>query len=356
MNERSLRRARVLLHHCISEPHGCTTYCASVARCATSSQRPDPVDMPFLVSTEVQHALLNRIPVVALESTIITHGMPYPQNLSTALEVEAVVRENGAVPATIAVLDGVCCIGLNRSQLERLAREGRAVRKVSRRDLPYVLASKKNGATTVSATMLLAARAGIAVFVTGGIGGVHRDGESTMDVSADLTELGKTPVMVVCAGAKSVLDIPRTLEYLETQGVCVAAYGVEEFPAFFTPHSHCRAPCTVHSPVEAARLLHESQRIQLNSGVLLAVPIPTEDAAEGQEIEAVIQEALDQAKDEGVSGNEVTPFLLSYIHEKSGGRSLVANIKLVKNNARVGAQVARALVGLAAGSPADEEK
>jgi pseudouridine-5'-phosphate glycosidase len=273
--------------------------------------------------------------------------MPYPQNLTTALEVEEVVRQHGAVPATIAIIGGRCCVGLTREQLEHIAAAGPSkVSKVSRRDLPAIVAARGDGATTVSATMLLAARAGIKVFVTGGIGGVHRGGEVTWDVSADLTELGRTPIAVVCAGAKSVLDIPRTLEYLETQGVCVAAYGTQEFPAFFTAKSGCRAPHRVDSPQQAAALVAAVGQLQLGSGVLLAVPIPQQHAAAGAEIQAAIEEALAAAGAQGVAGNEVTPFLLERIRSTTGGRSLTANIALVKNNAAVGAQVAAALAAM----------
>jgi len=290
--------------------------------------------------------------VVALESTIISHGMPYPQNLQTALEVEEVVRAGGAVPATIAIIAGQPCIGLDRAQLEHIAKSGTKVAKVSRRDMAHIMALKGDGATTVSATMLLAAAAGIRVFVTGGIGGVHRGGEVTWDVSADLTELGRTPVMVVCAGAKSVLDIPRTLEYLETQGVAVAAYGTAEFPAFFTPRSGCAAPSRVDTPQQAAAMIAASQSLGLASGMVLAVPIPAGDAAEGAEVESAIKQALREADAKGIAGNKVTPFLLERIRDLTGGKSLASNIKLVKNNARVGAAVAAEYAALRAQGPA----
>ncbi|PNW87481.1 hypothetical protein CHLRE_02g144000v5 [Chlamydomonas reinhardtii] len=268
--------------------------------------------------------------------------MPWPDNLKTALEVEAVVRESGAVPATIAIIAGVPHIGMERQQLEHIAKRGLAVQKVSRRDLPVVLAKRLDGATTVSATAALAALAGIHVFVTGGIGGVHRGGEVTMDVSADLVELGRTPIAVVCAGAKSILDIPRTLEVLETWGVAVAAYGTDEFPAFFTPRSGCRAPARVDTAAEAASMLGCVRRLGLGSGMLLAVPIPAAAAAEGEVVEAATRAALAEAEARGVKGNEVTPFLLERVRSLTGGRSLAANILLVKNNARVGAAVAAA--------------
>eukprot|EP00879_Flechtneria_rotunda_P024633 GHRR01026131.1.p1 GENE.GHRR01026131.1~~GHRR01026131.1.p1 ORF type:complete len:312 (+),score=89.73 GHRR01026131.1:586-1521(+) len=299
------------------------------------------------LSSEVQNALEHNQPLVALESTIISHGMPYPQNLETALEVEQVVRQHGAVPATIAIIAGQPCIGCTKEQLEHIAQRGVAVRKVSRRDLPFVLGCGLDGATTVSATMLLAARAGIKMFVTGGIGGVHRGGHISMDVSADLTELGRTPVAVVCAGAKSVLDIPRTLEFLETQGVCVAAYGTDEFPAFFSRHSGCKAPCRVDTPQQAASLIHASHKLQLGNGLLLAVPIPEAAEAQGAQIEAAIQESLQEAEQRGIAGAEVTPFLLESIRNKTGGASLAANIQLVKNNAAAGSHIAVVLAALA---------
>jgi pseudouridine-5'-phosphate glycosidase len=300
----------------------------------------------LVYSPEVEDALMQGRPIVALESTIVSHGMPFPQNLQTAQEVEEVVRSNGAVPATIAILRGIPHIGLTASQLERIARGGTAVRKTSRRDLPAVIALRQDGATTVSATMLLAARAGIAIFVTGGIGGVHRGAETTMDISADLTELGRTPVAVICAGAKSVLDIPRTLEYLETQGVCVAAYGVDEFPAFFTRHSGCRAPLRLDTPGQIATAIYAAGKLKLDSGMVIGVPIPEEYAAAGAEVEKAIETALAEARESKVKGNDVTPFLLKRIRELTGGRSLTANIHLVKNNAAVGARIAADLVKL----------
>eukprot|EP00878_Enallax_costatus_P046125 GHUV01055731.1.p1 GENE.GHUV01055731.1~~GHUV01055731.1.p1 ORF type:complete len:437 (+),score=75.92 GHUV01055731.1:580-1890(+) len=268
-------------------------------------QKESPSKIESKFSPEVRDALQQGKPVVALESTIISHGMPYPQNLQTALEVEAVVRQHGAVPATIAIIGGQPCIGCDKEQLEYIAQRGTAVRKVSRRDMPLVVGNSLDGATTVSGTMLLAARAGIKVFVTGGIGGVHRGGHVSMDVSADLTELGRTPVAVVCAGAKSVLDIPRTLEYLETQGVCVAVYGADEFPAFFSQHSGCKAPCRVDTPQQAARMICASYDLHLDTGMLIAVPIPAEYAAEGAVIQRAIEESLAEADQQGIAGAEV---------------------------------------------------
>ncbi|XP_057458563.1 pseudouridine-5'-phosphate glycosidase isoform X2 [Lotus japonicus] len=252
--------------------------------------------MKVKVASEVSEALSQGRAVVALESTIISHGMPYPQNLETAKEVEGIVRENGAVPATIAILDGTPCIGLSVEELERLATLGTRAQKTARRDIAFVVASGGNGATTVSATMFFASMVHIPVFVTGGIGGVHRHGEYTMDISSDLTELGRTPVAVICAGVKSILDIPRTLEYLETQGVCVAAYKTNEFPAFFTESSGCKAPCRVDTPEDFARIIEANVKLKLGSGILLAVPIPREHSTSGHVIESAIQKALEEAR------------------------------------------------------------
>ncbi|XP_052305956.1 pseudouridine-5'-phosphate glycosidase isoform X2 [Populus trichocarpa] len=294
------------------------------------------------LSPEVAEALSSGHPVVALESTIISHGMPYPKNLKTAKEVEAIVRENGAVPATVAILDGVPCIG----ELERLATLGTKAQKTARRDIAHVVANRGNGATTVSATMFFASMVGIHVFVTGGIGGVHRHGEQTMDISSDLTELGRTPVAVISAGVKSILDIPRTLEYLETQGVCVAAYKTNEFPAFFTERSGCKVHCRVDTPDDCARLIDANLKLKLGSGILIAVPIPKEHSASGGLIESSIQIALREARDKNITGNAETPFLLAKVNELTGGASLASNIALVKNNALVGAKIAVALAQL----------
>ncbi|XP_031479223.1 pseudouridine-5'-phosphate glycosidase isoform X1 [Nymphaea colorata] len=298
------------------------------------------------IAPKVSDAISRGLPVVALESTIISHGMPYPQNLETALEVEKVVMDNGAVPATIAILNGVPCIGLSREELELLARLGTKVRKTARRDIPYIVATGGNGATTVSATMFFAAKVGIPVFVTGGIGGVHRHGENTLDISSDLTELGRTSVAVVSAGVKSILDIPRTLEYLETQGVTVAAYNTQEFPAFFVGSSGCQAPFRVDTPEACARLIDENMKLGMGSGILIGVPIPEAHAASGTLIELAIKRALDEARDKNIVGNAATPFLLFRVNELTGGASLAANIALVKNNARVGAEIAVALASL----------
>ncbi|XP_077214471.1 indigoidine synthase A family protein isoform X2 [Tasmannia lanceolata] len=272
--------------------------------------------------------------------------MPYPQNLQTAREVESIIKENGAVPATIAILDGVPHIGLNNVDLERLAILGKKAQKTARRDIPCIIATRGNGATTVSATMFFASKVGIPVFVTGGIGGVHRHGEHTMDISSDLTELGRTPVAVISAGVKSILDIPRTLEYLETQGVTVAAYKTQEFPAFFTESSGCKVPCRLDSPEDCAQLIEASLKLELGSGILIGVPIPKEHEASGNLIESAISRALKEAEDNNVTGNAATPFLLARVNELTGGSSLVANIALVKHNALIGAKIAVALANL----------
>ncbi|CAD7703165.1 unnamed protein product [Ostreobium quekettii] len=301
------------------------------------------------LSDEVAESLSLGRPVVALESTIITHGMPYPQNLATALQVEGVIRSHGAVPATVAVVGGVPKAGLTSIELEALAAKGTSVRKASMRDLPIVMAKGLDGATTVAATAFLAAAAGIHVFVTGGIGGVHRGAELSMDISADLNALGRVPIMVVCAGAKSVLDIPRTLEYLETQAVCVAAYRSDYFPAFFTPSSGCKAPARVDTPQEAAEMMHASLRLKMGTGIVLGVPIPEESAAAGEQVEEAIRTALHECDAQKVEGCDVTPFLLERIRELTGGASLDANVALVKHNASVGAQVAAWLARMSMG-------
>ncbi|CAI9091661.1 OLC1v1026735C1 [Oldenlandia corymbosa var. corymbosa] len=305
------------------------------------------------MSNEVSEALSCGGAVVALESTIISHGMPYPENLEVAKAVEAIVRHHGAVPATVAILDGIPFIGLDSQQLERLAKLGPKVRKTARRDIAHVVATRGNGATTVSATMVFASMVGIPIFVTGGIGGVHRHGENTMDVSSDLTELGRTPVAVVSAGVKSILDIPRTLEYLETQGVCVAAYKTDEFPAFFTPISGCKAPCRIDTPEDCARLIDGNLKLNLQSGILIAVPIPQKHSASGNMIESAIQQAIQEARERRVTGSAETPFLLARVNELTGGASLFANIALVKNNAAIGAQAAVALAKLRRATGAD---
>lgn len=288
---------------------------------------------------EVEAALQNGAPVVALESTIISHGMPYPQNVETALAVEQIIREQGAVPATIGIKEGRIKIGLNEDDLEFFAK-AKNIAKVSRRDLPFILSSKGNGATTVAATMICAHLAGISIFVTGGIGGVHREGEVTMDISADLMELAQTNVAVVCAGAKSILDIGRTLEYLETQGVPAVGYQTNDFPAFYARESGYKVDYRIDSPEDMADMLHIKWDLGLKGGVVIANPVPVEYALDHHAIEKHIEKALLEAKDAGIKGKEVTPFLLSRMKEFTGGKSLETNIALVKHNALVGAKIA----------------
>lgn len=295
---------------------------------------------PDLVLTdEVSQALNDGTPVVALESTIVSHGMPYPQNIEMATEVERIIRHGGAVPATIAVLDGHPRIGLTSDGLEVLATSP-DVAKVSVRDLPYVVSQGTHGATTVAATMRLAALAGIPVFVTGGIGGVHRGAERTFDVSADLTELSQTNVAVVSAGVKSILDIGLTLEALETLGVPVVAYRTDDFPAFFSRISGHPAPSRVDTPAEVAALMASKWRLGLDGGVSIVNPIPIEDEVRAEEIDVIIEQALADMDGNGIHGKEATPFLLGRIVELTDGASLEANVALVNNNARLGAQVA----------------
>jgi len=293
-------------------------------------------------SPEVAAARAAGKPVVALESTIISHGMPYPQNVQTAREVEQVIRDAGAVPATIALIDGKICVGLADAQLEQLGNAQDAL-KVSRRDLAYVLAEKKLGATTVAATMICAALAGIEVFVTGGIGGVHRGAETSFDISADLQELARTNVAVVCAGVKSILDIGLTLEYLETHGVPVVSVGQPGFPAFFTRESGFNADFQLDTPAQQARFIRTKWQLGLTGGVVVSNPVPVESAMRNDEIDGIIAQALREADAQGVKGKAVTPFLLARIKDLTGGRSLATNIALVKNNALVGARLAVAL-------------
>ncbi|MFT4084534.1 MAG: pseudouridine-5'-phosphate glycosidase [Nocardioides sp.] len=296
------------------------------------------------LTDEVAGALADHRPVVALESTIISHGMPYPQNVAMATEVEQIVRDHGAVPATIAVLDGVPRIGLDAADLELLASD-EEVTKVSVRDLPYVVARKLHGATTVAATMRLAAMAGIRVFVTGGLGGVHRGAETSFDISADLTELGRTPVAVVSAGVKSILDIGLTLETLETLGVPVLVNGADEFPSFYSRSSGFAAPLRVDGAAEAAAVARATWELGLSNGLAIANPIPAADEIPAAEIGVVIERALADATAAGITGKETTPYLLARIVELTEGASLRANIALVRNNAVFGAQLAAAYAG-----------
>lgn len=291
------------------------------------------------IHPEVQEALTNGKPVVALESTIISHGMPYPKNVETALAVEQVVRDNGAVPATIAIFNSSCYVGLTNEELEYFGK-AKDVWKVSLRDMPYVISQNLYGATTVAATMRIASMAGIKVFVTGGIGGVHRDAEKTMDISADLTEMGQTSVAIVSAGVKSILDIGLTLEYLETMGIPVVTYGQDEFPSFYSRKSGFTSPLRLDTAKEIAALLDTKWKLELNGAVLIANPVPAKYEIASAEMEVHIQQALNAAKEKNISGKNVTPFLLQYIAEHTKGESLEANIALIKHNAKVGAEIA----------------
>ena len=291
------------------------------------------------VNPEVVKALEEGRPVVALESTIIAHGMPYPKNVETALAVEEVIRANGAVPATIGILSGRIKIGLTKEEIEYMA-HAENVLKVSRRDLPLVISKKMDGATTVAGTMIAAHMAGIKLFVTGGIGGVHRGAGESFDISADLEELKMTDVTVVCAGAKAILDIPATMEYLETAGVPVIAYGTDEIPAFYSRKSGVSAICRLDSPEEIGALISIKEELGLKGGVLVTCPIPEKDEIPAEEINVVIDKAIEEAEEKGIKGKESTPFLLSKVKDLTEGRSLEANIKLVLNNAEIGARIA----------------
>ena len=295
------------------------------------------------VSPEVAAALAAGKPVVALESTIISHGMPYPQNVETALQVESIIRDNGAVPATIAILGGRLKAGLSHDEIEYLGKKGQAVNKASRRDLAVLVARGEDGATTVTTTMIIAHMAGIQVFATGGIGGVHRGAETTMDISADLEELGQTPVMVVCAGAKSILDLGLTLEYLETHGVPVIGYGTKELPAFYTRKSGFGVDYEIDTPAELAAAFHAQRELGLKNGMLVTNPIPEEYSMDPAVINAAIEKAVADAKAQGIHGKETTPFLLAAIKDITGGDSLASNIQLVYNNARLAAKTAAEL-------------
>ncbi|OQY35342.1 MAG: pseudouridine-5-phosphate glycosidase [Spirochaetaceae bacterium 4572_59] len=303
---------------------------------------------PYLdIAPEVKEALLEGKAVVALESTIISHGMPYPQNVETAREVEKIVRQNGAVPATIAILGGRLKAGLLSEELDYLGKAGQAVSKVSRRDIPFMVASRKDGATTVASTMIIAAMAGIRVFATGGIGGVHRGAQETFDISADLQELASTNVAVICAGAKSILDIGLTLEYLETNGVPVVGYGTDEMPSFYTQKSGFGVDYRINTPEELAKALKSKWDLNLKGGVVIANPIHQEDAMDDQVITKAINQALAEMKERGVKGKESTPFLLAKVAEITGGDSLASNIKLVYSNAELAAKTAVELAHLA---------
>lgn len=291
----------------------------------------------------VQEALIHHKPIVALESTIISHGMPFPQNLETAIQLETEVKNSGAVPATIALMNGKIKIGLTLSEMELLAKEGSKVYKTSRRDMAYVLSKKITGATTVAATMIAAKMAGIKIFATGGIGGVHRGASETFDISADLQELAKTDVAVVCAGVKSILDIGSTLEYLETMGVPVIGYKTDEMPAFYSRKSGFKVDFNLKSAQEIAHFLQVKEQIHLQQGVLITQPVPEEYGMDKTLIDNAIEQALTEQRQKGIKGKESTPFLLGRVKELTGGESLSANIALVKNNAKLAAEIAVAL-------------
>ncbi len=295
------------------------------------------------ISPEVRQALADGKPVVALESTIISHGMPYPKNVETALLVEKTIRENGAVPATIAIIGGRLKAGLSPEEIEYLGKAGRKVAKASRRDLAAIVARGADGATTVTTTMIIAHMAGIKVFATGGIGGVHRGAETTMDISADLEELAGTPVMVVCAGAKSILDLGLTLEYLETKGVPVIGYGTDELPAFYTRRSGFGVDYRVDSPAELAAMFKAQQELGMKGGMLVTNPIPEQYAMDKEVIDAAIDQAIAESVEKGIHGKETTPFLLARVVELTGGDSLESNIQLVLNNAVVASRTAAEL-------------
>lgn len=307
---------------------------------------PLPLVLSDEVRRQIQSGPFGTAKIVALESTIISHGMPYPQNVKCAKEVESVVRKRGAVPATIAILDGVIHVGLGEKELELLGKLGPKCAKCSRRDLPLILAERRNGATTVSGTIWIASLVGIEVMATGGIGGVHRGGESTMDISADLVELGRTRTMVVCAGVKSILDIDRTLEVLETNGVSVMAFQSKIFPAFFTRNSGCAAPLTLKSVDDGARHLVATRQLNCQSGSVLGCPLPPENEADGNEIEKAIQQSLKEVEQKKIGGRDVTPYVLKRVNEITKGRSLTSNIALVKNNARIASDIAVAYFSL----------
>ena len=299
----------------------------------------------LIINEKVKQALQENKPVVALESTIISHGMPYPKNVETALRVEQTLIDRGVVPATIGIINGDAIVGMTPEQIEEFGKR-QGILKASRRDLPVIYAKKLWAATTVASTMIIASQAGIKLFVTGGIGGVHRGAQETMDISADLQELAKTNVAVVCAGAKAILDLPLTLEYLETMGVPVLGYQTEELPAFYTAHSGLKVDYALNNAKEAAMIMKEKENNHLQGGILITNPIPEEDAMDAKVINDAIEKALVDAEKEGIKGKESTPFLLKRIVELTGGDSLESNIKLVLNNAKVGADIIKEYVKL----------
>ena len=295
------------------------------------------------LSPEVREALENNRPVVALESTIISHGMPYPKNVQTAVAVENTIRENGAVPATIAIIKGRLKVGLTPDELEYFGKKGMAITKTSRRDIPVIVSKGEDGATTVAATMMIAAMAGIQVFATGGIGGVHRGAETTMDISADLDEFTKTPVLVVCAGAKAILDLNLTMEYLETKGIPVFCYQTDELPAFYTRQSGIKAPFRADSPEELAGIWNTKNELGIRGGFIVANPIPEEFSMDPKRINAAIDEAICEMNKLGIHGKETTPYLLDKVQKLTGGDSLESNIRLVLNNAALAARIAKGI-------------
>ena len=295
------------------------------------------------LSPEVREALENNRPVVALESTIISHGMPYPKNVQTAVAVENTIRQNGAVPATIAIIKGRLKVGLTTEELEYFGKKGMAITKTSRRDIPVIVSKGEDGATTVAATMMIAAMAGIQVFATGGIGGVHRGAETTMDISADLDEFTKTPVLVVCAGAKAILDLNLTMEYLETKGIPVFCYQTDELPAFYTRQSGIKAPLRADSPEELAGIWNTKNELGIKGGFIVANPIPEEFSMDPKRINAAIDEAICEMNKLGIHGKETTPYLLDKVQKLTGGDSLESNIKLVLNNAALAARIAKGI-------------
>ena len=298
--------------------------------------------MNVRINDEVKAALAEKKPVIALESTIISHGMPYPQNVQTALAVEKIIRDHGAIPATVGIIDGVGVVGMLPEEIEEFGRRGMGIPKVSRRDLPVILARGSWGATTVATTMILAAEAGVEFFVTGGIGGVHRGAENTFDVSADLEELARTDVTVICAGAKAILDLPKTLEVLETKGVPVLGYQTKELPAFYTRKSGLNVDYELKNAEDAAAIIKAKREFGLTGGILITNPVPEEYSYDADEINAVIDDAIREAEEKHIKGKEITPFLLARIAEITGGKSLEANIQLVFNNAAVGSEIAKA--------------
>lgn len=297
--------------------------------------------MNIRVNPEVEKALKENRPVIALESTIISHGMPYPQNVETAMKVENIIREHGGVPATVGLVDGIGVVGLTPEEIEEMGKRGMSIPKVSRRDLPMIMAEKSWGATTVATTMILASLAGVEFFVTGGIGGVHRGAETTFDVSADLEELGRTNVTVICAGAKAILDLPKTLEVLETKGVPVLGYQTEELPAFYTRTSGLKVDYAIKDAKDAAKIVKAKRDLGLNGGILIANPIPEQYSMDPIAINKVIDKAIVEMDKKGIKGKQCTPFLLAKIADITEGKSLAANIQLVFNNAAVGTEIAK---------------